>query len=234
MFADLFPSGRGRPSVPADVVATVMVLQALHGLSDRRDGGRGDVRSAVEGGVRAAGHRRPAFHPTTLTYWRRRLAASEPPNRIFDAVTAVIAADRGADREDPAGVGLHDPGRRGRHPGHGDPVDRGDPPGPPRGARRRRGRRRGQCTAHDYDEPGKPDDRLGRRGRPATSAGRRVWSVTRHRAARAPARAGARARSRGGGGVVGVDRRAGRRTRRAAPMAPTGGGGSPSGSPRTG
>lgn len=35
MFADLFPSGRGRPSVPADVVATVMVLQALEGLSDR-------------------------------------------------------------------------------------------------------------------------------------------------------------------------------------------------------
>jgi Transposase domain (DUF772) len=33
-FADLFPSGRGRPSVPADVVATVMVLQALDGLSD--------------------------------------------------------------------------------------------------------------------------------------------------------------------------------------------------------
>src|SRR5215207_2275198 len=35
LFADLFPSGRGRPSVPADVVATVMVLQALEGLSDR-------------------------------------------------------------------------------------------------------------------------------------------------------------------------------------------------------
>ena len=35
LFADLFPSGRGRPSVPADQVATVMVLQALEGLSDR-------------------------------------------------------------------------------------------------------------------------------------------------------------------------------------------------------
>ena len=35
LFADLFPSGRGRPSIPADVVATVMVLQALEGLSDR-------------------------------------------------------------------------------------------------------------------------------------------------------------------------------------------------------
>src|SRR6266508_1068564 len=35
VFSDLFPSGRGRPSVPADVMATVMVLQALEGLSDR-------------------------------------------------------------------------------------------------------------------------------------------------------------------------------------------------------
>jgi len=34
MFADLFPSGRGRPSVPADVMAAVITLQALHGLSD--------------------------------------------------------------------------------------------------------------------------------------------------------------------------------------------------------
>src|SRR5919197_1235066 len=35
LFEDLFPSGRGRPSVPADVMASVMVLQALEGLSDR-------------------------------------------------------------------------------------------------------------------------------------------------------------------------------------------------------
>jgi hypothetical protein len=34
MFADLFPSGRGRPSVPADVMASVITLQALQGLSD--------------------------------------------------------------------------------------------------------------------------------------------------------------------------------------------------------
>jgi len=36
MFADLFRSGLGRPSVPPDVVAAVLVLQALHGLSDRQ------------------------------------------------------------------------------------------------------------------------------------------------------------------------------------------------------
>src|SRR5262249_57328646 len=34
MFSDLFPSGRGRPSVPADVMASVILLQVLHGLSD--------------------------------------------------------------------------------------------------------------------------------------------------------------------------------------------------------
>src|SRR5262245_43599997 len=34
MFADLFSSGRGRPSIPADQIATVLVLQSLEGLSD--------------------------------------------------------------------------------------------------------------------------------------------------------------------------------------------------------
>ena len=36
LFADLFPSDRGRPSVPADQVATVMVLQALEGCRTGR------------------------------------------------------------------------------------------------------------------------------------------------------------------------------------------------------
>ncbi len=35
LFADRFRTNRGRPSVPADVIATVMVLQALEGLPDR-------------------------------------------------------------------------------------------------------------------------------------------------------------------------------------------------------
>ena len=52
LFADLFPSGRGRPSVPADVIATVMVLQSLEGLSDRDavQALRTDI--ALEGGGR--------------------------------------------------------------------------------------------------------------------------------------------------------------------------------------
>lgn len=54
MFADLFLSGRGRPSLPGDVAASVLVLQALHGFGSGGRG-RGHVRSAVEG--RRAGSR---------------------------------------------------------------------------------------------------------------------------------------------------------------------------------
>jgi hypothetical protein len=90
LFADLFPSGRGRPSVPADVMASVIVLQALHGLSDADtvDEVTFDLRWKAACGlpVTAVG-----FDPSTLTYWRRRLAASDRPNRIFDAVRAVVA-----------------------------------------------------------------------------------------------------------------------------------------------
>jgi hypothetical protein len=34
-FEDLLPSGRGRPSIPASVMASILVLQTLHDLSDR-------------------------------------------------------------------------------------------------------------------------------------------------------------------------------------------------------
>jgi hypothetical protein len=90
MFADLFPSTRGRPSVPADVMASVIVLQTLHGLSDSEttDAITFDLRwKAAVGWPLTA----KAFHDTTLTYWRRRLAASQDPNRIFTAVQTVIA-----------------------------------------------------------------------------------------------------------------------------------------------
>ena len=90
MFADLFRSGRGRPSVPADVMAAVITLQALHGLSDAEtvDAVTYDLRWKAACGlpITAGG-----FHPTTLTYWRRRLAASDRPDRIFEAVRQVVA-----------------------------------------------------------------------------------------------------------------------------------------------
>jgi IS5 family transposase len=91
MFADLFASGRGRPSVPGQVIASAIVLQTLHGLSDREavEALTFDLRwkAACGFAVDAA-----AFHPSTLTYWRRRLAASDRPQRIFEAVRDVITA----------------------------------------------------------------------------------------------------------------------------------------------
>jgi hypothetical protein len=90
LFADLFVSPRGRPSVPGEVIASVLVLQTLADLSDAEamDALRCDIRWKVACGL-PIDH--PGFHPTTLTYWRRRLAASARPHRIFDAVRSVIA-----------------------------------------------------------------------------------------------------------------------------------------------
>ena len=90
LFADLFPNRRGRPSVPADVIATVMVLQALEGLSDR------DAIASLRTNIAwkaAAGLALDdeGFHPTVLTLWRNKLRTSERPQRIFDAVRAVVA-----------------------------------------------------------------------------------------------------------------------------------------------
>jgi IS5 family transposase len=90
LFADLFPSGRGRPSVPADVIATTMVLQALEGLSDRDAIAalRTDLRWKVAAGLALDDE---GFHATVLTLWRNKLRDSERPERIFDAVRSVIA-----------------------------------------------------------------------------------------------------------------------------------------------
>lgn len=89
MFADLFPTNRGRPSVPADQVATVMVLQALEGRSDREAcrALQTDIAWKAAAGLALTDE---AFHPTVLTLWRNKLRASESPQRIFDAVRSVI------------------------------------------------------------------------------------------------------------------------------------------------
>jgi len=91
MFGDLFASGRGRPSVPADVIATVMVLQALEGLSDRDAVAQLRMNIAWKVAAGRALHDE-GFHPTVLTLWRNKLRASERPQRIFDAVREVIDA----------------------------------------------------------------------------------------------------------------------------------------------
>jgi Transposase DDE domain/Transposase domain (DUF772) len=154
MFADLFPSGLGRPSVPADVVAAVLVLQALEGRSDRDavEALTFDLRWKAACGwpLAAAG-----FHSTVLTYWRRRLARSTHPDRMFDAVRAVVNATgalTGKTRRVLDSTILTDAVatqdtvtqliaaiRRVRRevPGAAEVVA-------------------AHCTAHDYDDPGKP------------------------------------------------------------------------------
>jgi len=154
LFADLFPSGRGRPSVPVDVAASVLVLQALHGLSDREamSALRTDLRWKVACGL-PVGH--AGFDSSTLTYWRRRLAASSAPNRIFDAVRSVVAESgvlTGKNRRALDSTILDDAVAtqdtvtqliaiirkvRREVPGAAEVVA-------------------ASCTAHDYDDPGKP------------------------------------------------------------------------------
>ena len=89
-FEDLFPSGQGRPSIPASVMASILVLQTLHDLSDREtaEAARCDLRWKVATGM-ALDHN--GFDPTTLVYWRKRLAKSDRPHRINEAVRRVVA-----------------------------------------------------------------------------------------------------------------------------------------------
>ncbi len=91
MFEDLFRSGRGRPSVPADVIATVMILQQLEGLSDRDaiEALRADLRWKVAAGLRLDDE---GFHPTVLTLWRNKLRLSDRPMRMFDAIRDLVHA----------------------------------------------------------------------------------------------------------------------------------------------
>jgi Transposase DDE domain/Transposase domain (DUF772) len=96
MFADLF-SDKGRRSVPPSVVATVMVLQRLAGLSDRDAVERYtfDARwryAAGVGGYDGAGWDRFA-HTVLVDMWAR-LAKSADPRRIF-AVTLQAASAAG-------------------------------------------------------------------------------------------------------------------------------------------
>src|ERR1022692_4360241 len=88
--ADLFPSRTGRPSLPADLIGSVLVLKELYDLSDAQtaDALKFDIRWKVACG------RSPmqlSFDPSVLVYWRRRIAASGRPDRVFDAVAEVIA-----------------------------------------------------------------------------------------------------------------------------------------------
>ena len=88
-YADLFaPPGLGRPSLPATQMAAVLTLQTLHDYSGREtaEAVRFDVRwkAAIGAALDDAG-----FDPSTLVYWRNRIAKSDRPHRVNDAVKAV-------------------------------------------------------------------------------------------------------------------------------------------------
>jgi hypothetical protein len=94
-FADLYKrSVLGRPTIPARVMATVMLLQAFEGLSDAEacDRLEVDLRWQAAAGVHTAYE---AFHPTCLVGQRNRLRASDRPRRLFED-TKVVAREAGA------------------------------------------------------------------------------------------------------------------------------------------
>jgi hypothetical protein len=152
LFADLTRQGGGHPSVPAEVIATVMVLQALEGLSDREAAGalRRDIAWKVACGLRLDDE---GFHPTVLVYWRHRIRRSSRPRRIFEAVRQVVEA---------TGV-LAGRGRRVLDSTIlEDAVATQDTVTQLVAAIRRvrrlvRHAREVELTAHDYERPGKPD-----------------------------------------------------------------------------
>ena len=95
LFADLF-AAIGRRSVPPSVVATVMVLQRLEGLSDREavDRFTFDARWRYAAGVGGWDGAGPAgFAHTVLVDMRERLRGSQRPDRVFEvALTAARQA----------------------------------------------------------------------------------------------------------------------------------------------
>jgi hypothetical protein len=87
--ADLYTtSKKGRPTVPARVLATVMLLQSFEGLSDREAIDRlgADLRWQAACGVAVGAE---PFHPTVLVGARNRLRKSARPNRLFEDSVAL-------------------------------------------------------------------------------------------------------------------------------------------------
>ena len=97
LFADLFEA-TGRRSVPPSILAVVMVLQRLEGLSDREAADRFafDVRWRYAAGVAdaVAGEETASFAHTVLVDLRARLRRSADPDRIF-RVTCQLARQVG-------------------------------------------------------------------------------------------------------------------------------------------
>jgi len=91
LFADLF-SERGRRSVPPSIVAVVMVLQRLFGLTDREavQSFEFDARWKYAAGGLSLDY--GSFAHTVLVDMRARLDASSSPKRIFEVTVEAAGA----------------------------------------------------------------------------------------------------------------------------------------------
>jgi len=88
MFADLF-TDVGRRSVPPMIVAVVMVLQRLEGLSDREAAERFAFDARWKYAAGGLDFDYPGFVHTVLVDTRARLARSDRPDRIFETTLEV-------------------------------------------------------------------------------------------------------------------------------------------------
>ncbi len=87
MFGDLF-TDVGRRSVPPMIVAVVMVLQRIEGLSDREAVDRFSFDARWKYAAGGLDFDYPGFVHTVLVDMRARLAASQAPDRIFEVTLA--------------------------------------------------------------------------------------------------------------------------------------------------
>jgi Transposase DDE domain/Transposase domain (DUF772) len=92
LFDDLFAANVGRRSVPPLVVAVVMVLQRLEGLSDREAVERFTFDARWKYAAGGLPFDAPGFAHTVLVDMRARLARSERPERIFERTLEVAKA----------------------------------------------------------------------------------------------------------------------------------------------
>jgi hypothetical protein len=91
MFADLF-TDIGRRSVPPMIVAVVMVLQRIEGVSDREAVDRFAFDARWKYAAGGLGFDYPGFVHTVLVDMRARLARSDRPERIFQATLEAARA----------------------------------------------------------------------------------------------------------------------------------------------
>jgi hypothetical protein len=91
MFADLF-TGVGRRCVPPMIVAVVMVLQRIEGLSDREAVERFAFDARWKYAAGGLDFEYPGFVHTVLVDMRARLARSDRPDRIFEVTLEAAKA----------------------------------------------------------------------------------------------------------------------------------------------